>query len=270
MNRLLKFEYRKLFHSVSFYICGGITILLALINVYTISAQESLLADFMIHFDNSGAGMMLAASGNISYTLLFPIAISIFLCSDFQEGTIRNIIGRGYSRTQVFFAKLISAATIAAIYYLAGVFVSTIYGIILWGFGSIAVVDLLSILVQLISLIAFSAMYALLSILFRKIGGALTIGIFADIVFSAILNIIDLTRNVSSLASSLADGDISIALDSAEETFEFADILLSTQISKIAQLGCEASDLLIPLLVALGYGILFTVLGFLFFRKREF
>lgn len=276
MKNLLRFEYRKLFHSVSFYICGGITVLIALLNIFTLKATENIADSLMAGLSSvlgssyNGVQLMVTCSGNISYTLLFPIAISIFLCADFTEGTIRNIIGRGYSRTQVFFAKLISGATIATAFYLLGLIVSLILGTIIWGFGSFSSVSFLSILVQLIGLISFSAMFSLLCFVFRKVGGALTLGIFTDMIFSILCKVIDLSRELSSaINADPYELAINVASGGGSDEFHFVDLLLSQQIMN-ATTAAEVSELLIPLLAAVGYGVLFVVLGYLAIRKKEF
>lgn len=262
MNNLLKFEFRKLFRSVSFYVCGGLALVFGLINVYSMSLTDmgndmglgfvtEILeaAGAVVH--HTGAEVFVSTSSNIQFSILLPIMISLFFCSDFQDGTIKNIIGRGYSRTQVFFAKLFTCAAASIIYYLVSLVICTLYGTILWGFGSFEVKYLFAVLVQIIGIFAFSSMCSLLSILFRKVSGAITLGIFINLIFSSLFMVLDLWL--------LAKG----------KELRLSPFLLTSKISEAAKYGADMNTIVKSLLFCAGYGTVFTVCGYLFFRKRE-
>ena len=126
MSKLLRFEFHKLFRQKSFYIC---TALLLVINLYTISYA----------YDNGGRSTglicMSAAVCSTDFTMLFGIFTALFTCDDYANGTIRNILSRGFTRTQVYFAQLITvivAAVIAVLLVWAATFTA---GTLCWRDG---------------------------------------------------------------------------------------------------------------------------------------
>lgn len=127
MFNLLRFEYRKLFFRKSFIICLILLFLpLMLITMEIIGA-----------FRESGSTTspytimeMMTAFSNVSVLVL--IFTAIFVCEDYMQGTAKVIFSKGYTRTQIFFAKFLASASAAAIFFgivtLFGLIVGAIYG----------------------------------------------------------------------------------------------------------------------------------------------
>ena len=95
MNRLIKLQFRNLFHSKLFYVCMGLTLVL------------NLGLDFIV----KGAGTIKVLPQITSFlsselSIISIIFVALFSCLDFNEGTTKNIIARGYTRTQFLLSKL--------------------------------------------------------------------------------------------------------------------------------------------------------------------
>lgn len=112
MGKLLRLEFRRLSRQTSFYVCTVGVILLLILMLAT------LYADFLSVLDSQGAADVLLVSTDLSafYTFMCVFVI-VFVCDDYSQQTIRNIFARGYTRGQVYFAKLISTVTAVTIMY---------------------------------------------------------------------------------------------------------------------------------------------------------
>ena len=96
MDRLYKLQLRNLLHSRYFYICGTFTLIAPLIFFFIrtkIPQESTTIADEAI----SG----LQGMGS----LIMIIIVVLFVCQEFEDGTAKNIIARGYSRRQLLITK---------------------------------------------------------------------------------------------------------------------------------------------------------------------
>ena len=121
MGALIKLELHNLFRQKSFYVCAGITAALAVI-FYLIWAYTPLQLSIGNIFEilqrgewpektSSGFAATLSILSLLSdnYPLVLGIAMVSFFVPDYTQNTIKNVYARGFSRTQIFFAKYITA-----------------------------------------------------------------------------------------------------------------------------------------------------------------
>ena len=103
MNNLIKFEFRKLFKSKSFYICLLICIGLVLLSGLTTKIMVE--SREVIDLPSKYSMLQGAVSfGNI--TLISAIYTALFVCEDESSNTLKNIYAKGYTRGNVFISKL--------------------------------------------------------------------------------------------------------------------------------------------------------------------
>ncbi len=116
MGQLFRFEFRKLFRQKSFYICGCVLIGLILLTAITLNMIYSLSQGNMEAggvtvsasddgFLYTGIYMLVGAVSSSNFTIVLAIFLSLFVCSDYTNGTLKNIIARGYSRTRIYAVK---------------------------------------------------------------------------------------------------------------------------------------------------------------------
>jgi len=173
MSQLLRFELRKLFRARILYICAGIIVLLILIFAGTdklidLSIQE--MSDFIntpseaiedytevpddqIEFEeemsegminsmginpNSRTGLarLLGALNNIYVIMVIGVFAAVYICGDFGNTVIKNIISKGYTRTQVYFAKYLITLIVSLAYALLAMLMGFLCGVIMWNAGS--------------------------------------------------------------------------------------------------------------------------------------
>ncbi|MFJ5623914.1 ABC transporter permease [Peribacillus loiseleuriae] len=137
MFNLLTAEKVKLSQSKKLMIVLGI---LTLLPIYYVVMSKLIVhggstLDTVI---NGATGILMIKKGGLTILLVMSAFISFFIGEEFQNGTIRNALSLGRSRTHYYLAKF----TIAALVSLVGVILSTIIGMIgyslAFGFGEVA------------------------------------------------------------------------------------------------------------------------------------
>lgn len=261
MQNSLKFELRKLFRQKTFYVCAFAVLVIEIINVFSLFliekvSQSALMASLTgevtgiipgyqgWHFFTYGASFL-------QMNIVFPIFITLFVCNDFSEGTIKNVLSKGFTRTDVFFSKLFAVDIAAVIFWAFGVLVAVVTGTCIWGMGSgFGAEHLAAMGAQLLLVLAYASMDVFIAFLFRKKAASLAIGI----AFSTVLQLLAL----------LID-----AILSSKTAFELSPYLITTRVQNLAGAGPETGFVLWSLLLAAGYLAVFVIGGWLVFRKKE-
>lgn len=141
MLNLLTAERIKLFRSKKFWIVISILILLPIYQVVNSKISVNYGSDLVQAKDtviNGATGILMMEKNG--FTILFVISafISFFIGEEFQNGTIRNALSLGRSRTHYYLSKLVTASLLS----LVGVIIMTALGMIgfsgVFGFGEVA------------------------------------------------------------------------------------------------------------------------------------
>lgn len=182
MNRLIKFQVRNMFKQKSFYVCLCLLILmgpiLTFIGAFNTPNYETI---------KVMPQMVSLLSGEIS--LLSTIFIALFCCLDFNEGTTKNIIGRGYSRTQVLLSKyIVSLIGLFSFYIISFIIIFCLFGINGLGFENVM---LYSIINSIFRIIAYTIFFSTISFILEKNGSAIIACLFAPSIIQTILSLID-------------------------------------------------------------------------------
>ena len=101
MGRLVKLQLRNVFKSKYFYVCLVLSILMSVALTY--------LSSLIFHDVNTKAMPQIMDILNSEVTVISIVFLVLLSCFDFNEGTTKNIIARGYTRTQLLFSKYIVA-----------------------------------------------------------------------------------------------------------------------------------------------------------------
>lgn len=209
MNKVLNFEFRKLLHSPIFYFCilaivmGNVmnTVVYKLIDMVAMNnvvneTMNGMGLDVMM-VTVTGANMFVTAFSNSSLITIISIFVALFMCEDFSNNTIKNIIARGYTRNNVIVSKLFST--------MIAVFIMTIVALVTgflsgWLIGK-AVGDwsaklLLYSMGYILSAIAYTAIYASISMMFRKAAPSIAVTLlsssFVPLILKALSNIFEI------------------------------------------------------------------------------
>ncbi len=266
MNRLFKFEFRKLFRQKSFYICGGVLVGLILLSAFTMNLLLSFSQDAAVSADGitvamtaedsvfSGLYMLTSALSGSDFSIVLAVFIALFVCSDHNNGTLKNIIAKGYGRSAIYASKyivsLIASTILTCVCWLTGFLSGTAF----WGVGSLpeegtALGFLGILLLQLLASFAYTSLFFMISALLKRTGGSIAVGIIAPLVVVMIVSMIDAFIN--------------------SESFSLSEYWLDSCYTEIAATFVPSDTAIRCLVCFLIYIAIFTVCGHLVYRRHE-
>lgn len=263
MGQLFRFEFRKLFRQKSFYICGCVLIGLILLTAVTLNMIYSLSQGNMEAggvtvsasddgFLYTGIYMLVGAVSSSNFTIVLAVFLSLFVCSDYTNGTLKNIIARGYSRTRIYAVKYMVSLAATTFYTIVCWLTGFLAGTAFWEVGSLSGTtgDLVTtLLLQLLGNFAYTSLFFLIAVLFKKTGGSIAVGIIGPLVLSMIISLADTLTH--------------------KKSFDFADYWLDNCMVETAT-DLMASNMITRCLICfLIYAVLFYVISIFVGRRNE-
>ena len=159
MKKLVKLQLRNLFSLKSFYVCSALMLLSPIIN---------LVASLLIKKEFAEKFIPEVSSILSSTEIIITVVIVLFACLDSNDGTLKNIISRGYTKKQYLLSKYVVALIATTIMYLIPIILTFILTIGNgMGFESKYVYYIIAYLLQIGTTIC---LYVVLSNIFEKIG----------------------------------------------------------------------------------------------------
>lgn len=250
MFKLLNFEFRKLIRQKSFYICIAAMLALLVGSAYTteLMTAKSGVEDPSL----SGISYLMEAISGSALSAVLAVFIPLFICEDYASGTIRNIITRGFSRLEIFIAKLI--AVLAATVLMTAVCLAAAYlvGTAFWGAGepSLGSEQIKILLCQLAVIAAYATMFFAISSMLQKVGGSIAICLILPMAAVILL--------------SLADAAL------AEREIELSGYWIENLGRSLASVEAEAEDIKKALIGAGCYFAASIAFSWLVIMKREY
>lgn len=248
MSKLIKFELRNILKQKSFLICLIISNALVIIgilasNLLNKMAEQAGGADILLGVNAFDTLLGYLSGGNI--TLLLAIVISIYFGSSASDGTIKNIIAKGYKRSDFFIAKVMGAIIATLIFIITSIIFNYLLCLIMGiTINSISLDHIIKIGITSLAIIAEIIMFSSLSFIIFKTSANIVANICIPMLLPLVLTI--------------------------------ADILLKTKI-KIADFWIENTNALVTnnskflfiLLVSLCYILIFGILGVVLTKRKE-
>lgn len=285
MNKLLRFENRKLFQRVSLYILLGVALLMVLFNVLIpnvvnnffddIEDAGDMLSAFGLAPNNTADIFIVKALVSGEVATILAVLIALIFTTDYFNRTIKNILSRGYTRTQVYFAKLIVCEGVALCVSVLCMLFAWLMGTVLYAPSALSFGQLFPVLAAQMAVVAgLCAFFVLLSTRMKNAGGALAIGIVAVEFVPLLTQVIDLLLadkdiafrsndyNLFSFLTNLAKLPVAAQSSPAAGGMEgLMDTLLSTTVS-MDVINRDA-------VIALVWLAVMILLGWLRARKQE-
>lgn len=190
MNRLNKFNVYNLFKQKSFYICTIFLIALASLGIIAnvISANFITHKAANIHSNDTVLGFLSPSS----FELFVAIFIALFYTLDISNGTMKNIIARGFSRKQVFVSKFMTIMFGVTIMFILSFIFSYIITLIAGGKIDALNGNVLSkIGVYYLNVLGIASLYTLISSIVSKSSGALVACILTNFLAPTLLFTLD-------------------------------------------------------------------------------
>lgn len=253
MKKLLSLELRRLIKHKSLYVCVIGVIACCFIVILTNKLLTSLSSGMegnLLRMNFTGSYFLLNALSQSKIEIFLGVFIAIFVCMDFGEGTIRNIVSRGFTRIEIYFSKLfvclIASFCIVILNLITGFVLGTIFG----GVGDDWTIKILPlILSQLLTIIAYASIFVFFSLLLKKLGSALAVAIILPMFLPLLLTL------VNAIFSKV--------------NFDFTNLWLSGCMSSLTNINIGTKELSILLVTPSLYIVLSIVLTLTFFKKTE-
>lgn len=190
MNKLLRFELRKILRSKSFYVCMAISLGFLLLTLVTAKvANDALEAIGQPTLKLSGAFFAKSGISNASIGMISAIFVAIYVCEDFSSGTLKTILAKGNDRTKIFFSKYIITVCAVIFWSILAVLVSFLLGTALYGNKEAFKDNLVAIIFgQLFGVLAYHSLYFMISYSFGKIAPAIALNILGPLGVNLLLN----------------------------------------------------------------------------------
>ena len=279
MLNLIRSDIFKLRKAKYFWILLFINILLAVGTVYLLDFTYKLAGDSMeaqltqeqAALDDAGMNVsvegiptghdQLSASGQLltffagNTTLLMSVLISLFVGSEFNNGTVKIIASRNYSRLKIYLSKPLVGILASILFTLVFVLAATLTATALWGFGDVsgsyASQLLLKGALELLLGASYVSLFVMFSFLIRQSGGSLA----ANICF------LEFTSLVVTLGEMLIHHFLG-------RTVTLSDYLPDMCMTALTQ-NPDRNTLLRAALVGVCFLLVPTLVGAANFRKRD-
>ena len=277
MSRLLSADFAKLKKSRFFWLC---IIGMAVFGLYMkimeyISTQQ--------YFSRSPALHSMLSIYAMVIVFLTAAFVSLFVGTEYSDGTIRNKLIIGHSRAAIYFSNLITCSAAGLFMCLAYLLPAAAAGIPLCGMETADFQYIVSMfLCSFIMTLAFTSLCTLVGMLCQNKAVTAVVTILsvcllfvASIYISARLNEPETYQEVTALAG---DGSVTSTRDvpnpgylrgTQRQIYEFLDEFLPTGQSVILTRGDQGSPFLLMSAYSAGITAAATGIGIFLFRKRD-
>ena len=164
----------------------------------------------------------------------------------------KNIIARGYSRTRIYAVKYMVSLAATTVYTIVCWLTGFLAGTAFWEVGSLSGTTgdlVITLLLQLLGNFAYTSLFFLITVLFKKTGGSIAVGIIGPLVLSMIISLADTLTH--------------------KKSFDFADYWLDNCMYQTAA-DSMASDMMIRCFICfLVYAVLFYVISIFVGKRNE-
>ena len=245
MKKLIKFELRNLFKQKSFLICLLISSSLIIIGILASNflnemAKKAEESDVLLGVTAFDSFMGYVVGGNLG--LLLAITISIYFGAEASDGTIKNIISKGYTRGEFFVSKVIGVVLMTLVFIITGLIFNYLMCLIMS--IDLGTFDLAKFGCVSLCVIAEAVMFSSLSFIIFKTGANIVANICIPMLFPLALTLMDV----------LLKWDVAISNFWIENTF---------------RLFTDSSKFLFMVIVSICYIVVFSVLGITLTKRKE-
>ena len=271
MRNLLKYEFRKLFRNPLFYILFGVMVFMIVIQTATYRIMNDLVAPLMEGIDeqNEVISVMTASSNqlfmqclNQSQGVMVIAIFTVILALSDNGGPIKNVISRGFTRTQVFFSKYLCSLAAAMLYSVLIIALSyPIIGVIMSWPTDLPDNAILLLVGQVLAMVAMHSVFYMIAVLIGNIVGAIFANVLGPSVVALVLALVDAAAQISDKevnVSSFWVGNLLNAFACTTDTFTMQYVTPGT------------TQLIIAFAMIAVYVALGIVLGTFIAKKKQY
>ncbi|MDE7424208.1 MAG: ABC transporter permease subunit [Lachnospiraceae bacterium] len=168
MHKLLSAEFARLFRSFVFRLClifsAGCGIFCVFMQWWDVKRNSALYAELAELGMNYNADNLIFAGG-LYLIFVISVFISIFVGTEYSDGTIRNKLIVGHTRSNIYLSKFIVCATANIVMHLLYILVVLVFGNLLINGTTMTMMEIISFtIVSIMAILALTALLVLLSI----------------------------------------------------------------------------------------------------------
>ena len=190
MNKLLSAEFMRLYKSFVFKLClifsAGLGIFTVIIRWLDIRKHADTYAQLSVEYRNADG---LIFVGSLYMIFAVAVFVSIFVGTEYSDGTIRNKLTIGHKRSKIYFSKLIVCAAVTFTINILYIVVVLLFGNILIGGTTMSIVKILSFTATCSTAIIALILLLLSMSIQNKAAGAVTCLIVTLVMMFAALTI---------------------------------------------------------------------------------
>ncbi len=185
MKNIVKYDLKKMKNSKFFYVCSLLVLLLTWITVESQYTYISCMKEGVV-----------AVVANAGIEMVLAVAVPLFICDDFENGAVRLILGRGYTREKYWIGKYCSAILLTCYLFLLTVFGTMVFLNLKGCEGSITFGSIENLIAQWLLMLVLVSLFVMFSMLFKKKAGAIAIGVLLPSVVALVLSGIDIISHM--------------------------------------------------------------------------
>ncbi|WP_029066821.1 ABC transporter permease [Lachnobacterium bovis] len=239
MNKLIKYELKKTFTSKAIYVCGGIGVLVAILNGFLSCTKGHV----------TGKSYLIGLLPGSLLSTLIAILVPIIVCEEMESGCIKTMIGKGYSRNKIFFSKVIVSNLYMILLASVSLFTGLVYAAFSkTNFNGITSKYILNVILEMLVFMIIVNLGILFSVLAKIKGIAIAATIFCPSVIEIGLLALDVVTK-KEIMSKFWYGSFNPAL--------MEGVLKNSEYIRIT-------------LVSLSYNLIFLGIAYVLLRKKDF
>lgn len=165
MNKLLSAEFLRLFKSLIFKMCllfsGGLGVFMVLMRWWDVKKHSAEYAKLGVEYSNADG---LIFVGGLYLIFAIAVFISVFVGTEYSDGTIRNKLIAGHTRSSIYFSKFVVCAVADIMIHILCIVVVLILGNLLINGTTMTIKEIVAFtMVSTIIMLALTAFLLLLT-----------------------------------------------------------------------------------------------------------
>ena len=284
MLNLIRGEFRKIFTSKSLIVFLAIPVGLSLLSM----ASERILFEVV---NSISEGEKVVYTTDLGYVLLssvaqdaFFIVMSVFLAiwnvKDYSTGSIRNMLARGCTRTNIYFAKYLVSMVMVVMYTVVNTLFSVLFSFIFSKVIGTLTVEILGLyLLDIFMVIAIATTYFSVIMMFQKLAPAIIINLVSGGVLGIIISIIQevfiknekINLNTLALETIIQRLPVKVLTEqTSSQGGSLTQVLAQISDQLMKPFEVNSTFILHMNIVCVFYIAIFLTVGFLVIRKKEY
>lgn len=198
--------------------------------------------DIKEYFSIKGVSELPPGKSYQVYIIMICVVISLFVSTEFSQGTMKNVVSRGFSRTSIYFSKVIVSMALSLIYLIFNKIVNVTLVSIIYGFGETTATafEIFKVIgVEILLIFAFTSLFVMIAMVTRSTAGAMALNIISCTTVGSLLILGNMAFKDIKLENYYLEGGISniMSLHPSEESLRNGVIMAAIYLISTSIIG---------------------------------